>query len=74
VHCIKSPAEPNLHNGAVNTSCTEAVKDNAGKEFELSDGANTGLNPIGGIECPLHRHGEWERGERAAINTDPLAV
>jgi hypothetical protein len=52
----------------------EAVKDNAGKEFELSDGANTGLNPIGGIECPLHRHGEWERGERAAINTNSLTV
>jgi hypothetical protein len=74
VHRIESPAEPNLHNGAGNTSCMEAVKDNAGKELELSDGANTGLNPVGGIKCSLHRHGEWEWGERAAINANSLTV
>jgi hypothetical protein len=52
----------------------EAVKDNTGKEFELGDGANTGLNSVGGIECSLHRHGEFKWGERAAINANPLAV
>jgi hypothetical protein len=74
VHRIESPAEPNLHNGAIDASGVKAVKDDTSEQFKFGDGPDARLNPVGGIECPLHRHGEWERGERAAINTDPLAV
>jgi hypothetical protein len=52
----------------------KAVKDDAGEKFELGDGSNARLNPICGIECPLHRHGELKWGERAAINANPLTV
>jgi hypothetical protein len=74
VHRIESPAEPNLHNGAIDASGVKAVKDDAGEEFELGDGTDARLNPVGGIEGSLHRHGELEWGEWAAINANPLAV
>jgi hypothetical protein len=74
VHRIESPAEPNLHNGAIDASGVKAVKDDASEEFKLGDGSDAGLNSVGGIECSLHRHGELKWGERAAINANPLAV
>jgi hypothetical protein len=74
VHRIESSAEPNLHNGAIDVGGVKAVKDNTGEEFKFGDGADAGLNPVGGIECPLHRHSEWEWGEWAAINADAFAV
>ena len=74
VHRIKSPAKPNLYNGAIDAGGVKAVKDDAGEKFELGDGSDARLNPICGIECPLHRHGKLEWGERVAINANPLAV
>jgi hypothetical protein len=74
VHRIESPAEPNLHNGAINASGVKAVKDDASEEFKFSDGTDARLNPVGSIKCSLHRHGELKWGERAAINANPLAV
>jgi len=74
VHRIESPAEPNLYNGAIDASGLKAVKNNAGEEFKFGDGTDTGLNPICGIECPFHRYGKLEWGERVAINANSLSV
>jgi hypothetical protein len=74
VHRIESPAEPNLYNGAIDAGGVKAVKDNASEKFELGDGSDARLNPICGIECPLHRYGELEWSERVAINANPFAV
>jgi hypothetical protein len=74
VHRIKSPSKPNLYNGAIDAGGVKAVKDDAGEEFKFGDGTDARLNPVCGIECPLHRHGELKWGEWVAINTNSLAV
>ena len=71
---VEPPAQADLDERQVGTDLGEAGEDDGGQQLELGRLAVTRRDPVGGDQDALDQPREVVRGDRPAIDLDPLAV
>ena len=71
---VESPAQADLDQRQVGTDLGEAGEDDGRQQLELGRLAVTRRDPVGGGQDALDQPREVVRGDRPAIDLDPLAV